>query len=41
MGFPATPTELSLGDSFSTSGDCCCCVNGGGGDEILGDLRGS
>ena len=32
MGFPATPTELSLGGSFSTSGSGCC----GGGDEDLG-----
>ena len=37
MGFPETPTELSLGGSFSTSasgggcGDCC-----GGGDEDFG-----
>ena len=37
MGFPATPTELSLGGSFSTSGGCCCCgCCCGGGDEDLG-----
>ena len=38
VGFPATPTELSLGGSFSTSGGRCCC---GGGDETLGDLESS
>ena len=35
MGFPATPTELSLGGSLSISGGGCCC---GGGDEDLGDV---
>lgn len=36
MGFPATPTELSLGGSFSTSGGGCCGDCCGGGDEDLG-----
>ena len=36
MGFPATPTELSFGGSFSTSGGGCCGDCCGGGDEDLG-----
>lgn len=35
MGFPVTPTELSLDGSFSTSGGSCCGGCCGGGDEDL------
>ena len=34
MGFPVTPTELSLGGSLSTSGGGCCCS--GGGEDLGG-----